>query len=203
VRNIVGQEKSGIDFRQVIDDGAILLVNLAKGRIGEDISSFLGSLIVTKLHLAAMERINVPERERKDFYLYVDEFQDFVASETFEDILSGARKYRLCLTLAHQYIGQLDEELRKAIFGNVGTIVTFPVGPEDAEFLETQFRPEFDRHDLIAQDKHHIYLKLAIDGKTSQPFSACTLPPFENLKPQGNREETILLSRSKYSTSTN
>jgi hypothetical protein len=199
VRNIVGQEKSKIDFREVIDNRKILLVNLAKGRIGEDISSFLGSLIITKIQLAAMSRIDVLEKERRDFYLYVDEFQEFVASETFEGILSEARKYRLSLILAHQYIGQLDEELRKAIFGNIGTIIAFPVGPENGEFLEKEFYPEFKRHDLIAQDKYHVYLKLAIDGRTSQPFSALTLPPFCNYELQGNKKEIIMLSRASYS----
>ena len=199
VRNIVGREQSKIDFREVIDKGKVLLVNLAKGRIGEDVSSFLGSLIITKVQLAAMSRIDVPEKERRDFYLYVDEFQEFVASETFEGILSEARKYRLCLVLAHQYIDQLDEELRKAIFGNIGTVIAFPVGPENGEFLEKEFSPEFRRHDLIAQDKYHIYLKLAIDGKQSQPFSALTLPPFVNFKPQGRKEEIIMLSRATYS----
>jgi type IV secretory pathway TraG/TraD family ATPase VirD4 len=200
VRNIVGQKESRIDFREVIDQGRILLVNLAKGRLGEDISSFLGSLIVTKLYLAALARIEVPESNRRDFCLYVDEFQEFVASETFEGILSEARKYRLCLVLAHQYIGQLDEELRKAIFGNVGTMIAFPVGPEKGEFLEKEFYPEFDRQDLIAHHKHHIYLKLAIDGKQSEPFSALTLPPFVNYKPQGNGDEIIVLSQASYST---
>jgi len=199
VRNIVGQEQSKIDFREVIDKRKILLVNLAKGKLGEDISSFLGSVIVTKIQLAAMSRIDTPEPERRDFYLYVDEFQEFVASETFEGVLSEARKYRLCLVLAHQYIGQLDQELRRAILGNVGTIVAFPVGAENGEFLEKEFYPEFDRHDLIAHDKYHIYLKLAIDGKTSPPFSASTLPPFFNYEPQRNKDEIIMLSRASYS----
>lgn len=198
VRNIVGQEESKIDFREVIDKGKILLVNLAKGRIGEDVSAFLGSLIVTKLQLAAISRIDVPEKERRDFYLHVDEFQEFVASETFEGILSEARKYRLCLALAHQYTGQLGEGLRKAIFGNVGTIIVFPVGPENGESLEGEFYPPFGRQDLTAQDKQHVYLKLAIDGKTSKPFSALTLPPFWNYKPQGNQDEVVRLSRASY-----
>jgi len=200
VRNIVGREQSKIDFREIINGGKILLVNLAKGRLGEDISSFLGSLIVTKIQLAAMSRIDVPENQRRDFYLYVDEFQEFVASETFEGILSEARKYRLCLVLAHQYIDQLDDDLRKAIFGNVGTIIAFPVGPENGEFLEREFYPEFDRRDLIAHDKYHIYLKLAIDGKQSQPFSAFTLPPFSGFKIQGNRNGIVSLSRARCST---
>jgi len=202
VRSIVGQPESRIDFREVIDGGKILLANLAKGRIGEDVSSFFGSLLVTKLHLAALRRIDVPEEERRDFYLYVDEFQDFVASETFENILSEARKYRLCLILAHQYIGQLDEQLRKAIFGNVGTLVVFPVGPENGGFLEKEFAPAFNRQDLTGQDRYHIYVKLAINGKTSEPFSAYTLPPLHNLRWHGNRKRTIQLSRYNYSTNT-
>lgn len=181
-----------------MDKQKILLVNLAKGRIGEDNSSFLGSLIITKLQLAAISRIDIPEKQRKDFYLFVDEFQNFVSTETFDSILSEARKYRLCLTLAHQYIGQLDEDLRKAIFGNVGTIITFPIGAENGEFLEKEFNPEFDRKDLIDHNKHHIYLKLAINGKISKPFSAITLPPFYNFKPQGNGEKVIMASRLRY-----
>ncbi len=199
VRNIVGQKQSNINFRDVVDQGKILLVNLSKGRVGEDISSFLGSLIVTKLQLAAMSRIDVLEEQRKDFYLYVDEFQEFVAAEAFEGILSEARKYRLCLMVAHQYIGQLDENLRKAVFGNVGTIISFPVGPEDAEFLEKEYYPDFTRRDLIMLDKYHIYLKLAIDGKTSEPFSAMTLPPFFKLERQGNKERIIDYTRNRYS----
>jgi type IV secretory pathway TraG/TraD family ATPase VirD4 len=198
IRNIVGQVENKVDFRGVMDKQKILLVNLAKGRIGEDNSSFLGSLIITKLQLAAMSRIDITEEQRKDFYLFVDEFQSFVSTETFDDILSEARKYRLCLALAHQYIGQLDERLSKAIFGNVGTIITFPVGPENGEFLAKQFYPEFNRQDLINHDKHHLYLMLAINGKTSKPFSAVSLSPFYNFKAQGNREEIIRGSRFRY-----
>jgi hypothetical protein len=181
-----------------MDKQKILLVNLAKGRIGEDNSSFLGSLIITKLQLAAMSRIDIPEEQRKDFYLFVDEFQNFVATETFDSILSEARKYRLCLSLAHQYIGQLDERLSKAIFGNVGTIMLFPVGAENGEALEKQFYPEFNRQDLVCNDKHHLYLMLAIDGKTSHPFSAITLPPFYRFKLWGNATEIIATSRFMY-----
>ena len=199
IRNIVGQVKTKIDFRWIMDNQRILLVNLAKGKIGEDNSSFLGSLIITKLQLAAMSRIDIPEEEREDFYLFVDEFQNFASIETFEDILSEARKYRLCLTLAHQYIGQLDEKLRKAIFGNIGTLIAFPVGAENGEFLEKEFYPEFDREDLIDHDKYHIYLKLAINGKMSKPFSALTLPPFYNFEPRGNKEKIIKVSRLRYS----
>ncbi|MDJ1420281.1 MAG: type IV secretion system DNA-binding domain-containing protein [Candidatus Methanoperedens sp.] len=198
VRNIVGQTESRVDFRELMDKQKILLVNLAKGRIGEDNSSFLGSLITTKLQLAAMSRIDIEEEQRKDFYLFVDEFQNFVSIETFDGILSEARKYRLCLALAHQYIGQLDERLSKAIFGNVGTIISLPVGAENGESLEKQFYPEFNRQDLVNHGKHHLYLMLAINGRMSKPFSAVTLPPFYNFKPQGNREKIIALSRSRY-----
>lgn len=198
IRNIVGQAETKIDFRWIRDNQKILLVNLAKGKLGEDNASFLGSLIVTKLQLAALSRIDTPEEQRKDFYLFIDEFQNFVSTETFEDILSEARKYRLCLTLAHQYIGQRDEKLRKAIFGNVGTVIVFPVGAENGEVLGKEFYPEFSQEDLIAHDKHHIYLKLAIDGKSSKPFSALSLSPFYTFKPQRNREKIIKVSRQNY-----
>jgi hypothetical protein len=199
VRRIVGQAESKINFRKVIDDGKILLVNISKGRVGEDISSFLGSVMVIKLQLAAMSRIDMPEEKRRDYYLYVDEFQEFVASDAFEGILSEARKYRLCLTMAHQYIGQLDEDLRKAVFGNVGTVIAFAVGPEDAQFLEKEFYPDFKRNDLIMLDKHRIYLKLAIDGKPSTPFSAVTLPPYDKFELQGNMKKIIQSTRRRYS----
>ncbi len=199
VRNIVSQNQSKINFRKAIDEGKILLVNLSKGRIGEDVSSFLGSLMVAKIQLAAMSRADIIENERKDFYLYVDEFQEFVAKDTFEEILSEARKYRLCLTIAHQYMGQLDEGLRQAILGNIGTIIVFPVGPENGKILEDEFYPKFERQDLIAREKYHICLKLAIDGKQSQPFSAMTLPTFYKFEPQGNKEKIIKFSRKRYS----
>jgi type IV secretory pathway TraG/TraD family ATPase VirD4 len=198
VRNIVAQAENKVDFRWLMDKQKILLVNLAKGRIGEDNSSFLGSLLITKLQLAAISRIDIVEEQRNDFYLFVDEFQNFVATETFDGILSEARKYRLCLALSHQYIGQLDERLSKAIFGNVGTIITFPIGAENGESLEKEFYPEFNLGDMINHGKHHIYLKLAIDGKTSQAFSAITLPPFYGFQTQGNREKIIMLSRARY-----
>ena len=183
-----------------MDNQKILLVNLAKGMVGEDNSSFLGSLIITKLQIAAISRIDIPEEQRTDFYLFVDEFQNFVSSETFEGILSEARKYLLCLTLAHQYIGQLDEDLTKAIFGNVGTIIAFPIGAENGEMLGKEFYPEFARQDLTNNDKYHIYLKLAIDGNSSKPFSALTLPPYYRFEPQGDKKEMIEVSKIHYST---
>lgn len=202
IRNIVGQVKNKIDFREVMDNRKILIVNLSKGKIGEDNSSLLGSLILTKIQLAAISRQDVSVEERKDFYLYIDEFQNF-ATDSFTNILSESRKYRLCLTLAHQYIGQLDEELKKAIFGNVGTIIAFKLGAEDAAFLEKEFLPEFSKDDLMTQSKYHIYLKMAIDGTTSKPFSGVTLPPFFNFKSQGNEKKIIKVSRLRYSTKRN
>jgi len=196
IRNIVGQTKSSIDMRKIMDDGKILIVDLSKGRIGEDPSRLLGGLIITKLQLAAMSRVDTPESQRRDFFLYVDEFQNF-ATEAFANILSEARKYRLALILAHQYITQMEETVRDAVFGNVGTIICFRIGAADAEFLEKEFGPEFNLEDLVNLPKYHIYLKLMIDGITSRPFSAMTLSPI--LLSQKNYRETIAkVSRERY-----
>ena len=199
IRNIIGQVKSSIDMRQVMDSQKILILNLSKGRIGEDASRLLGALLITKIQLAAMQRVNIPEESRKDFYLYVDEFQNF-ATESFVNILSEARKYRLCLVLGHQYIAQMEEEVRDAVFGNIGTLVSFRVGAEDAEYLEKEFIPDFTATDLVNLAKYNIYLKLMIDGIAGRPFSAETLPPF-SLPPKSNREKIIKVSRERYSTS--
>ncbi len=196
IRNIVGQPKSTIDLREIMDEGKILLLNLAKGRVGEDNSSLLGAMMVTKIQLAAMSRIDTIEEKRKDFYLYVDEFQNF-ATESFATILSEARKYRLNLTIAHQYIEQLDETVRAAVFGNVGTLVVFRVGAADAEFLLKEFEPIFSETDLVNLTKFDVYLKLMIDGVSSDPFSASTLPPV--IGEDGNREKIINSSRERYS----
>jgi hypothetical protein len=177
IRNIIGQVHSALDMRQIMDSGKVLIVNISKGKIGEDNSALLGAMIVTKLQLAAMSRVDIAsESDRRDFYLYVDEFQNF-STESFANILSEARKYRLNLILAHQYIDQLNEKVRSAIFGNVGTIICFRVGAEDAEFLEKEFQPEFSAHDLVNLAKYNIYVKLMIDGVASKAFSARTLPP--------------------------
>ena len=198
IRNIIGQTNTAFNIREIMDKGKILIVNLSKGRIGEDASHLLGALMVTKLQLAAMSRVDVPEKERKDFYLYVDEFQNF-ATEAFANILSEARKYHLCLTLAHQYITQMDETVRDAIFGNVGTIINFRVGAADAEFLEKEFLPEFNADDLVNLAKWNIYLKLMIDGVASRAFSAATLPPFP--KPmKSHKEKIIKASQERYGT---
>lgn len=198
IRNIVGQTKSTIDVRKVMDEEKILILNLSKGRIGEDASSLLGAMMVTKIQLAAMSRVDMPEEERKDFYLYVDEFQNF-ATESFANILSEARKYHLNLTLAHQYIEQLPEVVREAVFGNVGSLVSFRVGATDAEFLEKEFEPTFMADDLVNLPKYNIYLRLMIDGVTSQPFSASTLEPFERPS-EIHKEKIIQVSRERYAS---
>lgn len=198
VRNIIGQINSSIDMRDIIDKKKIFIINLSKGRIGEDNSKLLGALLITKLQLAAMSRADIPEKERKDFYLYVDEFQNF-ATESFATILSEARKYKLCLILAHQYITQMEEHVRDAVFGNVGTLVSFRIGAEDAEFLEKEFSPTFTAQDLVNLPKYNIYLKLMIDGIAGAPFSAETIVPFDKLE-QSNREKVIMLSRERYGT---
>ncbi len=174
MRNIIGQPKSAFNFREVMDTNKILLVNLSKGEIGEVNSNLLGMILVAKLQAAAMSRSDTPEGQRKDFYLYVDEFQNF-ATDTFSQILSEARKYRLNLNITNQYIAQLPEEIRDAVFGNVGTLVSFRIGAQDAEYLAKEFAPVFDQGDLINIDKFHAYIKLLIDGVASQPFSIKTL----------------------------
>lgn len=201
IRNIIGQTKSLIDMRQIMDEGKILILNLSKGRIGEEASRLLGALFITKLQLAAMSRVDVPEDQRRDFYLYVDEFQNF-ATDSFANILSEARKYRLNLILAHQYVKQLinadgSSKVKDAIFGNVGTIVSFRIGADDAEFMEPEFTPEFMIEDFVNLPFAHIYIKLMIDGTTSRPFSATTLPLFP--RPETSQMEKIIrVSRERY-----
>jgi len=195
IRNIVAQVKSTIDIRNIMDEEKIFIVNLSKGRIGEDNSRLLGGMLITKLQLAAMERVDIPEKERKDFYLYVDEFQNF-AVESFASILSEARKYRLCLTMAHQYVAQLSDEVREAVFGNVGTIISMRVGAPDADFMEKEFAPRFMVADIINLPKYNVYLKLLIDGITSQPFSAVCLPPIA--KRTHSSEKVIKITRERY-----
>lgn len=198
IRNIVAQVKSTINVREIMDSEKIFIVNLAKGRVGEDNSRLLGGMLITKIQLAAMERVDTPEKDRADFYLYVDEFQNF-AVESFASILSEARKYRLCLIVAHQYIDQLSDEVREAVFGNVGTIITFRVGATDATFMETEFAPRFMPEDIINLPKYNVYLKLLIDGVTSQPFSALTLPPIATRT--GSEQKVINVSHERYALS--
>jgi hypothetical protein len=173
LRRIIGQPKSAFDLRQMMDEGKILLVNLAKGKIGEDTAALLGAMLVTKIGLAALSRAELSERERRDFYLYVDEFPSFTTS-SFAGMLSEMRKYRLGLILAHQHLGQLDDQVRDAILGNVGTMIAFRIGLADGLLLEKEFHPEFSATDLVNLPNYHIYLKLMIDGVVSKPFSAVT-----------------------------
>lgn len=201
IRNVVGQSKSTINIFDIMNEGKIFLVNVSKGRIGEDNSGLLGGMIITKIQLAAMERVRIPEDHRKDFYLYVDEFQNFV-TDAFAGILSEARKYRLNLTVAHQYTAQLvvdkSSAVRDAVFGNVGTMIVFRVGSDDADFLEKEFEPEFTPQDIVNLPNYKIYLKLMIDGVTSRPFSAKTLPPLVKSGDKKVEEEVIKTSRELY-----
>lgn len=178
IRNVVGQAKSTFDIRQMMDDRKILIINLSKGRIGETNADLLGSMITTKIYLAAMSRADLSEQAMSklpNFYFYVDEFQS-IANDSFADILSEARKYKLALTIAHQYIEQMEENVRHAVFGNVGTTITFRVGPFDAEVLETVFDPYFLAADLVNLGRFQMYLTLMIDQVGSRPFSATGLP---------------------------
>jgi hypothetical protein len=198
IRNIIGQPKSTFDLRKMMDEKKIIIVNLSKGRVGEANANLLGSMLITKIYLGAMSRADASPgllKRLPPFYLYVDEFQSF-ANESFADILSEARKYKLALTVAHQYIEQMSDEVRAAVFGNVGSMITFRVGAFDAEVLEKEFMPVFTQEDLVNLGFVQIYLKLMIDGVTSQPFSASTLPPIE--KPLVTFKEDII----KYSRAT-
>lgn len=197
VRNIIGQPKSSFSIRQAMDEGKIIIVNLSRGKIGEDNAAILGSLIITKIQLDAMSRSDIENiAERKPFYLYVDEFQNF-ATESFAVILSEARKYGLRLTVANQYVSQMPEEVRDAVFGNVGSMVTFRVGADDAQYLSKYFEPVFEPLDLVNLDKRNIYVSMSIDGQTSVPFSAQSL----NLPtPQYDHTQAIVQhSRQMYS----
>ncbi len=195
IRNIVAQVKSTMNLRRIMDDGKILIVNLSKGRIGEDNMRLLGGMLITKLQLAAQERQNMKELDRRDFYMYVDEFQNF-ANESFASILSEARKYRLNLIVAHQYIEQLDEKVAPAIFGNVGTLIVMRVGAKDAEFMETEFAPSLTPEDLVSLAKFQMYMKLMVDGVATAPFSANSMPPIAQ-KTQST-EKVIKVSRERY-----
>jgi hypothetical protein len=203
IRNLVSNARSTVKFDDIMNEGKIFLVNLSKGKIGDDNSNILGSLIVSRLQFAAMARVVIPEHERRDFYLYVDEFQNFVTS-SFATILSEARKYRLSVVLAHQYIGQLEQaglsnpaEVREAIFGNVGTMVAFTIGQSDAEVLAKEFAGVFDESDFVTLERYNMYLKLMIDLTQSRPFSAKSEAINTNLK-MPNKEKVIELSRQKY-----
>ncbi len=205
IRNIIGQPKSSFNLRQIMDEKKIMIVNLSKGRVGEGNARLLGSMLITKIYLAAMSRADEKAHtlfKLPQFYLFVDEFQSF-ADKSFADILSEARKYKLNLTMAHQYIEQMEEEVREAVFGNVGTMIAFRVGAYDADVLEKEFAPTFIAEDLVNLGLRQIYLKLMIDSVTSQPFSAGTLAPIEKPKVSfvdeiiANSRKTFAKSRSE------
>jgi hypothetical protein len=199
IRNIISQPKSSFDIRTMMDEKKIIIINLSKGLVGETNMRLLGSMLTTRIFLAAMSRAGESGENLKklpNFYFYVDEFQNF-ANETFAEILSEARKYKLNLVIAHQYIEQMEEEVRDAVFGNVGTTVVFRVGPFDAEVLETIFMPKFTKEDVVTLDRRQIYLSLMIDGVGSAPFSAVTIPPIE-VPPVSYREQVIEASRAQF-----
>lgn len=206
MRNIVGQSKSAFNFRKLMDEGKVLLVNLSKGRTGEINAKLLGLILVSKIQIAALSRADIPEEQRKDFYLYVDEFQNFI-TDAFSSILSEARKYKLNLIVAHQYLGQLEQaagaqgagskDLRDAVFGNVGTMVVFRTGAEDAEVLGKEFKPTFNEFDLVNIERFTTYTKLMINGTATKPFNMSTI----NLSKEKNEEQAKAirqLSRLKY-----
>ncbi len=199
IRNMIGQSKSSFNIREIMDNKKIMIINLSKGRIGETNANLLGGMLITKIFLAALSRADVPDRVMKglpNFYLFVDEFQSF-ANESFADILSEARKYKLNLTMAHQYIEQMEEEVRAAVFGNVGTMIIFRVGAYDAEILEKEFAPQFTAEDIVNLGFAQIYLKLMIDGIGSAPFSATTLPPIPQSE-NSHMQEAIEMSRRQF-----
>lgn len=200
MRNIIGQSYSSFSLRDVMDNGKILIMNLSKGRMGEENSNFLGLILVPKILQAAMSRANLPMEQRRDFYLYVDEFQNF-ATETFAEILSEARKYRLNLIVANQFIGQIGEDLKNAVFGNVGTLTAFRVGVTDANYLQHEFSPIFSERDLINVEIFNAYIKTIVEGEPVVPFSIDTTPDFKKLDGLKNKQiaQAIKqLSRLKY-----
>ena len=200
MRNIIGQSKSAFDFRKVMDEGKILLINLSKGRLGEENSNFLGLTLIPKILVAAMSRQEIPEDQRRDFFLYVDEFQNF-ATPDFATILSEARKYHLNLTVANQFIGQVEEEVKNAIFGNVGTMITYRVGVTDASYLQREYQPVFGESDLINIERFHVYMKTIVNNEPVPPFSVDLTRDVNALKKTQNlkiAQAIIQLSRLKY-----
>lgn len=197
LRNILGQVKNRVDARTIMDTGQIFIANLSKGKIGSDKANLCGALWVTQFQLAAMSRADVPESERRDFHLFVDEFQSFV-SDSFVSILSEARKYRLGLTLSNQYIDQLKPEIRNAVVGNVGSTIAFRVGHRDAEILEQEFGDAFTAHQFMSLSNGEVFAKLLTGGRDTEPFLAKTLPPQGD--PQGRLRSIINWCRGRFST---
>lgn len=200
IRRIIGKPKSSIHIDELMNEGKIVLCNLSQGRLGEDNASLLGAVLITKFQLAAMHRVDIEEEARRDFYLYVDEFQNF-ATPSFIKILSEARKYRLNLMLANQYMAQIPEEVQKAILGNVGTLVSFAIGAEDASIVHKEFAEVFSENDLVNLSNFQIAIKLMIDGHAARPFLANTLPlPISRNQ---NKEKVIRVSRERWATTLN
>ncbi|HYD34837.1 MAG TPA: type IV secretion system DNA-binding domain-containing protein [Vitreimonas sp.] len=197
VRNVVNAHKSSFSIEDIMDQGKILLVNLSQGRLGEDNATLLGAMLITKIQLAAMSRVNVAEEERKDFYLYVDEFQNF-ATQSFNKILSEARKYRLNLTLANQYIAQIPEDVQKAIFGNCGSIISFVMGADDAAVFEKEYGEKYSKEDLVTLSRYQIINKITVDDIVSLPFPALTLPIAKSSN--HNRDKVVKVSRERWAT---
>lgn len=195
IRNILGQVRTKVSIPFVMDTGRLFLANLSKGRLGHDKANLLGSLLTTQFQLAAMARVNQPEHERRDFYLFIDEFQNF-STDAFASILAEARKYRLCLALSHQYIDQLSLPVRQAVFGNVGTLVSFRVGHADAAVLRDEFGHEFAEQQLVDLDRFELVVKLLEDGTNRTPFRGRSLTPLENRV--GRREKLIARSRERF-----
>jgi DNA helicase HerA-like ATPase len=198
LRSIFSQEENKINLDVLVNENAIILVNLAKGKIGEENSSFLGSLLLMRIRQVGMGRATMPEWARKDFYIYIDEFQNFI-TETFEQFLSEARKYGLCLTVSHQYLGQLEERVQAALLASVGSLVVFRVGGEDAETLEGEMTPIFKAKDMINLGLQEFYIKMTIDGETCDPFSADTLKVLQPTH-SSHREDIIKTSRARFAT---
>ena len=200
IRNIIGQSQSSFNFRSIMDEGKILLINLAKGKLGEENSNFLGLILVPRILMAAMSRADMPIEQRRDFYLYVDEFQNF-ATPDFATILSEARKYRLSLCVANQFIGQIEEEIKNAIFGNVGSLMAYRCGVTDANYLAHEFAPTFGEDDLLNVERYHAYIKTIVNNEPVQPFSVDMTKDLEKIKAmESPRVAEIIkeMSRLKY-----
>jgi hypothetical protein len=196
-RNILGQVRSRIDFRFMMDERRIFIANLSKGKIGHDKSNLLGSLLTTRFQLAAMSRADMPEREREDFYLFIDEFQNF-STDTFAAMLAEARKYRLCLTLSHQYLDQLSLPVRQAVLGNVGTLICFRIGASDADVMAKEFHMDFTPRQFVEMDKFQILVKLLENGMHREPFPGLTAPPIRPAS--SNKARLIARSRQRFAS---
>ncbi len=192
MRPVVLQQKSVFNFRDIMDNKKILLVNLAKGRLGDINANLIGLVIVNKIQMAALSRVDMYGKKMNDFFLYIDEFQN-VTTDSIESILSEARKYRLSLTVAHQYIAQLEDKIKNAVFGNVGSMAVFRVGAEDAQFLESKFKPTFSAADIMKIDNRNAYMSMLVNGQPTKPFNMATFAP-----PQGNMQAVEMIKELSY-----